>query len=154
MPLQGEVPISGSKNASLAILAGSLLASEGVTTLRNLPRISDIRTMALILKELGAQVEFSDDFTTVTIDASHLTTHEAPSDLVGRMRASFFVLGPLLARTGRALVAQPGGCNIGARAIDLHIKGMRALGARIDDSRGSVFAEAGPAGLTGRASVP
>ena len=147
--LEGNVRISGSKNASLAILAGTLLASTGTLTIRNLPRISDIRTMALILQHFGVTIAFSDEDTTATIDASHLTSSEAPADLVARMRASFFVLGPILARTGRVRVAQPGGCNIGARAIDLHIKGLRGLGSAIDDSHGAVYAEAGPGGLVG-----
>jgi UDP-N-acetylglucosamine 1-carboxyvinyltransferase len=147
--LEGVIRVSGSKNASLAILAGTLLASEGVTTLRNLPRISDIRTMALILQSLGVRISFSEQDTTATFDATHLTATEAPADLVARMRASFFVLGPVLARLGRARVAQPGGCNIGARAIDLHIKGLKGLGAIIDDSHGSVSAEAGPGGIVG-----
>ncbi len=147
--LTGDVRVSGSKNASLALIAGTLLASEGTTTLHNLPRISDIRTMAMILQSMGVRISFANDDTTATIDATHLTAFEAPTDLVGRMRASFFVLGPVLARLGRARFAQPGGCNIGARAIDLHIKGLRGLGAVIDDSHGSVYAEAGSDGLQG-----
>jgi UDP-N-acetylglucosamine 1-carboxyvinyltransferase len=147
--LVGDVPVSGSKNAALALLAGTLLASEGVTVLRNLPRISDIRTMALILQALGVKLIFSDDETTVTVDATNLSTHEAPADLVARMRGSFFVLGPILARLGRARIAQPGGCNIGARSIDLHVKGLQAIGATFDFGHGSVLAETGPRGLHG-----
>ena len=147
--LKGEVTVSGSKNAALACLAGTLLAAEGITTLRNLPRISDIRTMALILQEMGVRITFSAHDTTATIDATRLSTHEAPADLVARMRGSFFVLGPVLARLGRARVAQPGGCNIGARAIDLHIKGLQALGADLDISHGNVYAQAGANGLHG-----
>ncbi len=148
-PLTGNIPIGGSKNASLALLAGSLLASDGVTVLQNLPRISDIAIMAAILRELGVVVTFSDENRTATLDASHLKTFEAPPDLVARMRGSFFVLGPLLARLDKSRVAQPGGCNIGARAIDLHIKGLEALGATVDVSHGSVTAESGPNGLVG-----
>ena len=147
--LHGTVPISGSKNASLALLAGALLAGEGTTVLSNLPRISDIAIMAAILRELGVIVTFSDENRTATLDASDLRTFEAPPDLVARMRGSFFVLGPLLARLNKARVAQPGGCNIGARAIDLHIKGLEALGATVDVSHGSVTAECGPNGLRG-----
>ena len=146
--LSGDVPVSGSKNASLAILAGSLLAAEGVTTLHNLPRIGDMATMADVLRHLGASVSFSPDGHSATIDAARLTTHEAPPDLVARMRASFWVLGPVLARLHRVRVAQPGGCNIGARAVDLHVKGLQALGADIDDNYGNVTAEA-PWGLRG-----
>ena len=147
--LKGTVAISGSKNASLALLAGSLLAQSGVTVLRNLPRISDIAIMAAILRELGVVVTFSDENRTATLDAARLRTFEAPPDLVSRMRGSFFVLGPLLARLKQSRVAQPGGCNIGARAIDLHIKGLEALGAVVDVSHGSVTAQSGPNGLVG-----
>ena len=146
--LSGTVPVSGSKNASLAIFAGALLASEGVTTIRNLPRIGDIATMADVLRHLGVSVSFSDNGGSETVDATHLATHEAPPEIVARMRASFWVLGPLLARLGRSRVAQPGGCNIGARPIDLHVKGLQALGAEIDATHGNVTAEA-PHGLRG-----
>lgn len=140
--LSGRVPISGSKNAALAIIAGALLASEGETTLRNLPRIGDISTMVEVLRQLGVKAAFEDDGKTARLDASHLTNFEAPADLVTRMRASFWTLGPLLARLGQARIAQPGGCNIGARPIDLHIKGLAALGAEIDVSYGAVTATA------------
>ena len=147
--LVGEVPVSGSKNAALALFAGTLLASEGVTVLRNLPRISDIRTMALILQEMGVKITFGENETTATVDATSLSTHEAPADLVARMRGSFFVLGPVLARLRKARIAQPGGCNIGARSIDLHLKGLQALGATFDFGHGSVYAEAAPQGMRG-----
>lgn len=147
--LDGTVPVSGSKNAALALLAGTLLASNGVTVLRNLPRISDIRTMASILREMGARLTFSDEESTATVDATHLSTHEAPADLVARLRGSFFVLGPVLGRLQKARVAQPGGCNIGARSIDLHIKGLQAIGTEFNFDHGSVNAEAGPNGLRG-----
>jgi UDP-N-acetylglucosamine 1-carboxyvinyltransferase len=140
--LVGRVPVSGSKNAALAILAGALLASEGETILRNLPRIGDIATMALVLQQLGATVDFEDNGRTARINASNLNNFEAPADLVARMRASFWSLGPLLARLGKARIAQPGGCNIGARPIDLHLKGLAALGADIDVSYGAVTATA------------
>lgn len=138
--LAGTVAVSGSKNAALAILAGTLLASEGATTLRNLPRIGDIETMADVLRQFGVTVTFSDEGRTATINAETLTSHEAPAELVARMRASFWVLGPILARLGKARVAQPGGCNIGARPIDLHLKGLHALGAHLDVAHGSVGA--------------
>lgn len=140
--LEGTVTVSGSKNAALAILAGALLASEGETVLHGLPRIGDIRTMAEVLQHLGATVSFENGGQTARIDASRLVTHEAPADLVTRMRASFWALGPLLARLGQAAVAQPGGCNIGARPIDLHLKGLSALGAQIDVVHGVVSATA------------
>jgi len=146
--LEGVIPISGSKNAAVALMAGAILAAEGKTTLRNVPRISDIQTLADVLRHLGVTVSFSDDHRTATIDATRLVTHEAPAELVARMRASFWVLGPVLARLKRARIPQPGGCNIGARAIDLHIKGVEALGAKVEVGYGAVTAEA-PGGLKG-----
>lgn len=140
--LKGRVPVSGSKNAALAIFAGAILGGEGVTTIRNLPRIGDIATIAEVLRRMGVVVAFSEGGTVATVDARHLTTHEAPAEIVARMRASFWVLGPVLARLGRASVAQPGGCNIGARPVDLHLKGLQALGAEIDDTHGIIDAEA------------
>ena len=149
--LAGSVPVSGSKNAALAILAGAILASEGATTLRNLPHIGDLATMAEVLRHLGVSVSFSPDGHAATIDATRLTSHEAPADIAARLRASFWVLGPVLARLDRARVAQPGGCNIGARPVDLHLKGLQALGARLDVVHGMVDAQTAPRGLAGTA---
>ncbi len=148
--LTGTVSVSGSKNAALAILAGALLASEGETTLRNLPRIGDIATMAQALRTLGVKVTFSDNGGTAVLDATRITSWEAPADLVTRMRASFWLLGPLLARLGKASIAQPGGCNIGARPIDLHLKGLQALGAEFDQNHGNLYAHT-PAPMQGAA---
>ncbi len=142
------VPISGSKNAALAIIAGAILAAEGETILHGLPHIGDIQTMAQVLRLLGVRVTFEANNRTARMDASHLTSHDAPADLVARMRASFWVLGPLLARIGKAKIAQPGGCNIGARPIDLHLKGLAALGADCETTHGNVVATA-PTGLRG-----
>ena len=136
--LSGEARITGSKNAALAIMAGSLLA-EGPTTLRNVPNIGDVSTMIEMLRSLGTEIEA--DGQKLTIDATNLTSHEAPYDLMQRMRASFCVLGPILARLGQAKVAMPGGCDIGARPIDLHVKGIRALGAYVETEHGDVYAE-------------
>ena len=147
--LSGSVTVSGSKNAALAILAGALLAGKGMTTLRNLPRISDIATMADVLRHFGSRVRFEDEGCTAIIDATSLQTHEAPSELMNRMRASFWALGPVLARLGRAHIPQPGGCDIGARPIDLHIKGLQGLGAKISLGFGFVAAESPAEGLTG-----
>jgi UDP-N-acetylglucosamine 1-carboxyvinyltransferase len=119
-------------------LAGALLAEKGETVLRGLPHISDIQTMAQVLRQLGVRVTFDETGRTARIDASALNNHEAPAELVARMRASFWVLGPLLARLGQVCVAQPGGCNIGARPIDLHIKGLSALGAEFETVHGNV----------------
>lgn len=138
--LEGTVRASGSKNATLAVMAGTLLA-KGETILRNVPRIGDIYTMVEMLRYLGARVEIDGD-NTVMIDATELHCTEAPYHLVKKMRASFCVLGPLLARMGHAKVAQPGGCDIGARPIDFHVKGIHALGALINTEHGYVEAEA------------
>ncbi len=138
-PLKGTIKASGSKNGTLAIMAASLLA-KGRTVLSNVPRIGDIYTMVDMLRALGADCEFSDDGV-VTIDATEIRSAEAPYDLVKKMRASFTVLGPLLARKGYAKVAMPGGCDIGARPIDFHVKGIQALGAHVETGHGYVEAE-------------
>ncbi len=138
--LAGEVRVSGSKNAALPILASSLLAS-GKSIYRNVPALGDVRTMGRLLGRLGA------GFSEVTKGVAHVDTGsvselEAPYDLVKTMRASVLVLGPLLARHGRARVSLPGGCAIGARPIDQHLKGLAAMGARIDLENGYVNARA------------
>ena len=145
-PLTGEIAISGSKNASLAVLAGTVLASEGVTTVRNLPRIADIGVMAEILQALGCIVDFEDEGRVARIDATKLHSDQIPDALASKMRASLHLLGPVLARRGRARIPQPGGCSIGARPIDLHLKGLTALHADVD---ASIFAEAKEGGLIG-----
>ena len=137
--LEGTIVASGSKNGTLALLAGALLA-KGVTTLRNVPAIGDVRTMMQMLRALGVKcVETSPG--EVHIDATEITETEAPYELVKKMRASFCVLGPVLARKGYAKVAMPGGCDIGARPIDFHVKGMQALGAHVNMDHGFVEAE-------------
>ncbi len=138
--LAGDVRISGAKNAALPILISSLL-TEGVNTYTNVPELMDIQSTNLLLSELGARVESSAG--TVRIDATGLKEHEAAYDLVRKMRASVLVLGPLLARLGRARVSLPGGCAIGARPINLHLKGLAALGAAIELKHGYVEASAG-----------
>ncbi|MFN3649356.1 MAG: UDP-N-acetylglucosamine 1-carboxyvinyltransferase [Armatimonadota bacterium] len=140
IPLQGSIRVSGSKNASLPLMAACLLV-DGVTTLHNVPDIRDIHTMAEMLQEVGAEVRFSTDGV-VKIDATGFCRTSAPEELVRKMRASFYVLGPMLARLGHARVAQPGGCDIGARPVDFHIKGLRALGADVRNDGGIVEASA------------
>jgi UDP-N-acetylglucosamine 1-carboxyvinyltransferase len=139
--LEGRIRISGSKNATLAILAAAL-ASEGTVALRNVPDIGDIGTMFELFDALGCKVQLSPESGEVTLDASRLTSTEAPYDIVNRMRASFNVLGPLLARYGEARVALPGGCDIGARPVDFHLKGLEAMGAEIYVDKGYVEARA------------
>ncbi|MCL5104896.1 MAG: UDP-N-acetylglucosamine 1-carboxyvinyltransferase [Armatimonadetes bacterium] len=137
--LQGTVVSSGSKNGTLAIMAGALLG-KGETVLRNVPAIGDVRTMMDMLRALGVKCE-EESHHTVRIDATDIEDAEAPYELVKRMRASFCVLGPVLARKGYAKVAMPGGCDIGARPIDFHVKGIQALGAFVNMDHGFVEAE-------------
>jgi UDP-N-acetylglucosamine 1-carboxyvinyltransferase len=143
--LSGSVRISGAKNSALKLMAASLLA-EGRTVLRNVPDIADCRTMMDVLDRLGVGVER--EGTTVSVDATGLLGVETPYELVRRMRAAILVLGPLLARAGRARVALPGGCNIGRRRIDLHIRGLERMGVEFTFDHGYLEAEA-PGGLQG-----
>ena len=138
--LSGQVTISGAKNAALPILAGTLLATEQVV-IGNVPHLKDVTTMLSLLQMLGAQVTV-DDCVGVGIDASAVNSYEAPYDLVKTMRASILVLGPLLARFGKANVSLPGGCAIGARPVNLHIAGLEAMGADITVDNGFIIARA------------
>ncbi|MDY0163335.1 UDP-N-acetylglucosamine 1-carboxyvinyltransferase [Desulfobotulus sp.] len=140
VPLHGEVRISGAKNAALPILASSLLV-EGTCTFENVPRLKDIDSILLLLEDLGCSVTRQGEGE-VAVDAQGLNRTEAAYDLVRKMRASILVLGPLVARLGRARVSLPGGCAIGARPVDLHLKGLEAMGARIRLHHGYVEAEA------------
>jgi UDP-N-acetylglucosamine 1-carboxyvinyltransferase len=142
--LSGELAVSGSKNASLPVMAAALL-SDVPAKLQNVPDLADIRTFAKVFEQLGAKVERKGRV--LEIDAGRLTNFEAPYDLVRTMRASILVLGPLVARYGKAKVSLPGGCAIGARPIDQHLKGLERLGARIVLEHGYVMAQAD--GLTG-----
>lgn len=144
--LKGEVTISGAKNAALPLMAASLLP-EGPSQLHHIPRLRDINTMIQVLENLGAQITWQQN--TLHIDPTSLTDTEAPYELVRQMRASIYVLGPLLARFGHARVSLPGGCAIGNRPIDLHLKGLQALGAKVQIEHGFVEATAPPQGLQG-----
>ena len=137
--LKGEVRISGAKNAALPILVSSLL-TDGWNTYSNVPGLQDIQSTTLLLTNLGAKIETEGDV--IRIDASGLNNHEAPYDLVRKMRASILVLGPLLARLKKARVSLPGGCSIGARPINLHLRGLTRLGASIELKHGYVEASA------------
>jgi UDP-N-acetylglucosamine 1-carboxyvinyltransferase len=139
-PLAGDVAVSGSKNAALPMLAATLLVDSPVT-LGNIPHLRDITTTVAVLCRLGCQVTV-DERMRVEVDASSVNSVEAPYDLVRTMRASILVLGPLLARFGRADVSLPGGCAIGARPVDLHVKGLRALGADVEVENGFIRARA------------
>ena len=147
IPLQGEIATNGSKNSALPALAAALLTEEPVT-LHRIPRVRDIRTMQRLLVDIGSSVEV--DGETVQLCAERVISPEAPYELVKTMRASSLVLGPLVARCGRARVSLPGGCAIGARPINLHIVGLEQLGARVHQTHGYIEAEA-PEGLRGAA---
>lgn len=138
--LDGSVIISGAKNAALPIIMATLLSNKK-SFLGNLPQLNDVDTSLKLVQQLGAHVVF-DNQHKVCIDGSSVTSYEAPYDLVKTMRASILVLGPLLARNGRAKVSLPGGCAIGSRPVDLHIKGLREMGATIDVNDGYVHAYA------------
>ncbi|WP_288659156.1 UDP-N-acetylglucosamine 1-carboxyvinyltransferase [uncultured Enterococcus sp.] len=138
--LNGTVKIEGAKNAVLPILAASLLAEEGTTVLDNVPILSDVFTMNQVIRHLNVDVVFDEDNNQVTLDASRQLEIEAPYEYVSQMRASIVVMGPLLARNGHAKVAMPGGCAIGKRPIDLHLKGFQALGAKIIQKKGYIEA--------------
>ena len=138
--LNGTVKIEGAKNAVLPILAASLLAEEGTTVLDNVPILSDVVTMNQVIRHLNVDVVFDEDNNQVTLDASRQLEIEAPYEYVSQMRASIVVMGPLLARNGHAKVAMPGGCAIGKRPIDLHLKGFQALGAKIIQKNGYIEA--------------
>jgi UDP-N-acetylglucosamine 1-carboxyvinyltransferase len=144
IPLKGEITITGAKNAALPILCAGLLSAEPIT-LRNLPDLQDVRTILKILAQMGLKVTFPnpDDRSVVVLDGSDIHTPEASYDLVKTMRASILVLGPLLARFGRAKVSLPGGCAIGARPVDQHIKGLKAMGADIHIEHGYIEAKFG-----------
>jgi UDP-N-acetylglucosamine 1-carboxyvinyltransferase len=139
-PLKGEVRISGAKNAALPILCAALLSREPLT-LTNVPDLNDIQTMLRLLEQMGVKVEQSGE--TVTLDASSLDNPTAPYEMVKTMRAAVLVLGPLVARCGEAHVSLPGGCAIGARPVDQHIKGLQSMGAEVKVEHGYVNAKVG-----------
>lgn len=141
-PLSGEVEIGGAKNAALPILAAALLIP-GRTILHRVPHLRDVQTMAHVLEGLGVRCGYEDH--RFELDASEITATEAPWEMVRKMRASIYVLGPLLARIGRARVSLPGGCAWGPRPVDLHLKGMECLGAKVELEHGDIVATA-PAG--------
>ena len=137
--LKGEEKIGGAKNAVLPVMAACLL-TRGVSVIRNVPQLRDVATMGSVLEQLGVKTERKGDV--LTIDSSRIDSHEAPYDLVRTMRASIYVLGPLTASVGKARVSLPGGCAWGPRPVDLHIRAMRELGARVDIDHGYIKSEA------------
>lgn len=140
--LVGKVKIEGAKNAVLPLLAATVLASEGQSVLKNVPVLSDVFTMNNVVRGLNTQVDFNQEENTVVVDATKPLSEEAPYKYVSKMRASIVVLGPVLARNGHAKVSMPGGCTIGSRPIDLHLKGLEAMGAQITQTAGYIEAKA------------
>lgn len=139
-PLKGEVVISGAKNAAVAIIPATLLIN-GVCTIENLPNISDVKLYCDILKSLGSVVTWNSEHE-VTIDNRNINSYKAPSEITSKFRASYYLIGALLGRCKKAQVGLPGGCNLGARPIDQHIKGFEALGADVEVSNGNITAKA------------
>ncbi len=146
--LSGTVKISGAKNAVLPVIAATLLGQDRETCLDEVPNLDDVRTISEVLRTLGVKVRHEPENNKLFVDATSIKNITAPYDLVRRMRASFLIMGPLLARLGRAKISLPGGCAIGTRPIDLHLKGFEALGAKISIGHGYIEAVA-PEGLKG-----
>lgn len=146
--LTGRVKISGAKNAVLPIIAATLLGQETPSRLDEVPNLDDVHTIAEVLCELGVKAKYNHADNTFTVDSTDIKKYEAPYELVRKMRASFLIMGPLLARLGQAKISLPGGCAIGTRPIDLHLKGFEALGAEIEMGHGFIDARA-PHGLKG-----
>lgn len=140
-PLKGTIPVSGSKNAALPLMAAALLA-DGCSTIRHIPKLNDIYTFNNVIRVTGTKVDFDEEKNELKIDPNNLYFAEAPYDLVRKMRASFYMLGALVGRTGKAKVSLPGGCAWGPRPVDLHLKGMEAMGINISLDKGYVIAEA------------
>ncbi|WP_288322914.1 UDP-N-acetylglucosamine 1-carboxyvinyltransferase [uncultured Selenomonas sp.] len=147
-PLCGRVKIGGAKNAVLPIIAAALLGSRDVSVLDDVPALEDVYTISAVLRSLGVSADYAAAEHRLKIDATRIGTTSAPYELVRKMRASFLIMGPLLAREGRAEISLPGGCAIGTRPIDLHLKGFEALGAQVDITQGAIHASA-PNGLKG-----
>ena len=139
-PLKGEVIISGAKNAAVAILPATLLI-DGVCTIENLPNISDVKISCKILEELGAKIEWIDE-NSIKVDSRNIVTTSAPLELTRKFRASYYIIGAMLGRKGNVEVGMPGGCKLGARPIDQHIKGFEALGAKVVVESGKIKASA------------
>ena len=141
-PFVGSVKIEGAKNAVLPLLAATILATTGKTILTNVPVLSDVFTMNNVVRGLNTKVTFEQEENRITVDATQPLSEEAPYKYVSKMRASIVVLGPILARNGHAKVSMPGGCTIGSRPIDLHLKGLEAMGAEIKQTAGFIEAKA------------
>ena len=139
-PLKGEVEISGAKNAAVAILPATLLI-DGICTINNVPNISDVQILCTILEKMGAKIVWNNQ-NEITIDTRNINTTQAPLDLTSKFRASYYLIGSMLGRTGEIEVGMPGGCKLGARPIDQHIKGFELLGATVNTEKGTIKAKA------------
>ena len=138
-PLKGEVHISGAKNAAVAILPATLLI-DGICTIENIPNISDVKLSCEILEALGAKITWNTP-NEITVDTRNITTTKAPLDLTSKFRASYYIIGSMLSRMGEIEVGMPGGCKLGARPIDQHIKGFEILGANVTVEKGKIYAK-------------
>ena len=147
-PLSGPIAVSGSKNTALPLMTATLLPA-GISRIHNVPTLRDVHTYSNVLRVVGAHVAYDEDTKVVTVDATRIAHLEAPYELVKQMRASFYMLGALLGRCGQARVSLPGGCAWGPRPVDLHLRGLEALGARIDLDGGDVVAVSPASGLPG-----
>ena len=152
-PLRGRIAIAGAKNACLTLMPAALLTDQPLT-LTNAPRLSDIQTMSRLLASLGCEVASLQDGRVLVVSAQRIGNHRADYDIVRKMRASILVLGPMLARDGQAVVSLPGGCAIGARPVDLHLRGLEALGASLELRDGYVHASAQGGLRGGRVEFP
>ena len=150
-PLDGEVTVSGAKNAALAVIAASALVGD-VTRIENIPKIIDVTLMLEIMRELGARVRLVND-STVEIDSTNVVNTSASYDAMRKIRGSYYFIGALLGRFGHAVVAMPGGCNLGVRPIDQHIKGFEALGATVEVKSGFIHVTANNGRLQERIST-
>ena len=139
-PLKGEVEINGAKNAAVAILPATLLI-DGICTINNLPNISDVQILCKILEEMGAKITWKTS-NEITIDTRNIKTTQAPLELTSKFRASYYLIGAMLGRSGEIEVGMPGGCKLGARPIDQHIKGFELLGAEVEVGKGTIYAKA------------
>ncbi len=143
-PLNGHVKVEGSKNAALPIIVASLLIEKGETVIKNIPPLRDIYSIIKVIEFLGAVVTYDEKRHVMAVNAENLNGNTAPYDLMRQMRASFLVLGPILARMGEAKVSLPGGCVLGARPVDFHIKAFQQMGAKVSEKRGYIIAKAKP----------
>jgi UDP-N-acetylglucosamine 1-carboxyvinyltransferase len=139
-PLSGKIAVEGAKNAALPVIAASLMIPKGETVLHNIPPLRDIDTIIAMIEHLGARVELDRKARTIAINAAALTENTAPYELMSQMRASFLVLGPILHRLGEAVISLPGGCSLGPRPVNYHIRGFKALGAEVSESKGYITA--------------